>query len=135
VVLVTKDILIVIADDDQDDQDFIKDALKRNSFSGAIQCVSDGEQLLKYLKEVPARPGLILLDLNMPLKDGYQTLQELKTDPLLKNIPTVILTSSSRHEDEQQCYNLGCDKFYRKPMSVTDYRNIAGEVLSEFVMS
>lgn len=134
-VLVTKDFLILVADDDPDDQDFITDALKSNSFRGTIQCVGDGEQLLRYLKELPTPPGLILLDLNMPLKDGYQTLHELKADPILKKIPTIILTSSSRHEDEQQCYKLGCDKFYRKPMSINDYQSIASELLSEFGMS
>lgn len=134
-VLVTKDFLILVADDDPDDQDFITDALKSNSFRGTIQCVGDGEQLLRYLKELPTPPGLILLDLNMPLKDGYQTLHELKADPILKKIPTIVLTSSSRQEDEQQCYKLGCDKFYRKPMSINDYQSIASELLSEFGMS
>jgi len=133
VVLATKEFLIVIADDDNDDQYFMSEALKNSSFAGAISCVDDGEKLLEYLKDSPSKPGLILLDLNMPFKDGYQTLTELKSNPSLKNIPTVILTSSSSVEDEKECYRRGCDKFYRKPMSLNDYQQIAGDVIKQFI--
>ena len=130
VVLVTKDFSIVIADDDQDDRSFIKEALLRRAFGGRFQCVEDGGQLLQYLKRTEKTlPDLILLDLNMPLVDGYQALSEIKQDPLLKSIPTMILTSSSKPEDEPVCYELGCDKFYRKPLSMGEYDDVASDIL------
>lgn len=131
VTLVGKDFLIIIADDDQDDQEFIREALQ-DKFKGDITCVTNGGELLTYLKKNPTQADLILLDLNMPFKDGYQTLSELKADPDLQMIPTVVLTSSSRPEDRDRCYQLGCDKFYRKPMSIAEYETLAREVLSHF---
>ena len=129
-VLVTKDFSIVIADDDQDDRDFIKDALKRREYSGGFRCMENGVELLKYLKETGATlPKLILLDLNMPLKDGYQALAEIKQDEVLRSIPVVILTSSSKPEDEPICFNLGAEQFFRKPLSMDEYDELASGLL------
>ena len=129
-VLRAKDFLILIADDDYDDQSFISDALKKKNFGGIIECVADGNKLIDYLKEPKPRPALILLDLNMPFKDGYVALAEIKQDPQLREIPTVVLTSSTNREDESKCYKLGCDKFLHKPMSMDEYEDIASGLLN-----
>jgi CheY-like chemotaxis protein len=131
VVLVTKDSFIVIADDDWDDREFIRDALVRNEFSGGFECMEDGRKLLDYLKQPGqlSTPGLIVLDLNMPQKDGYEALAEIKQDPELRNIPTVVLTSSTREEDESRCYGLGCDGYFQKPMSLQEYDHLAAKIL------
>ncbi len=121
---------IIIADDDSDDQLFIKDALQRKSFAGSFECVENGIMLLDYLRIPPVKlPRLILLDLNMPFKNGYQTLEELKSDGQLRNIPVFVLTSSLSESDEQKCYKLGCNNFYRKPNSVPEYDALADELV------
>lgn len=135
VVLVTKDFKIVIADDDVDDRGFIQEALKGKEYTGGFMCMGDGEELLQYLHQSQSSlPGLILLDLNMPLKDGYQALSEIKQNQVLKSIPTVVLTSSSSPADESLCYSLGCDMFCRKPLSMTEYDVLASDIL-KFVSS
>lgn len=130
-VLVSEDFLIVIADDDPDDKQFIEQALKRNNYGGYCKGVDDGQKLINLLNELPAdgRPGLILLDLNMPLKDGYETLAEIKSQPAFKDIPVAVITSSLRKTDEAKCYSLGCSKFFRKPFSIAGYDQMASEVL------
>jgi CheY-like chemotaxis protein len=130
VVLITKDFLILIADDDHDDQGFIKDAFKNRHFKGVIECVPDGNKAIDFLKSPKALPGLILLDLNMPFKDGYEVLAEIKKDPKLREIPTVVLTSSTNSNDESRCYKLGCDKFLHKPLSMDEYEDLASRLLS-----
>ena len=92
--------------------------------------MENGVELLKYLKETGATlPKLILLDLNMPLKDGYQALAEIKQDEVLRSIPVVILTSSSKPEDEPICFNLGAEQFFRKPLSMDEYDELASGLL------
>lgn len=130
-VLLTKDFFIIIADDDTDDQSFILDALRRNDFPGVFKCLSDGAELVSYLKNsnYPTVPGLIVLDLNMPFKDGYTALAEIKKEPLLKEIPVAVLTSSVRSEDEKKCYAMGCDKYYQKPLSLSGYDKVAENII------
>src|SRR3989344_3428961 len=98
---------ILIADDDTDDQMLIIDALKESRLKNNVQCVENGEELMDYLrnkgkysdkKKHPA-PGIILLDLNMPKKDGREALKEIRSDENLKRIPIIILTTSKAEED------------------------------------
>lgn len=128
------DFFILVADDDVDDHDFLKAAFEHNSFAGGLSFVTDGVQLLNYLKNLKNAAGgrlpeLILLDLNMPLLNGFQALEAIKNDPELRNIPVAILTSSSRPEDETACYSLGCNNFYRKPLSVSEYDSLAEQII------
>lgn len=128
------EIFILVADDDADDHEFLKSAFAYNSFSGGLSFVTDGVQLLDYLKNLSSSateelPQLILLDLNMPLLNGFQALEAIKEDPALSDIPVAILTSSSRPEDEAMCYSLGCDNFYRKPLSVAEYHSLAERII------
>jgi CheY-like chemotaxis protein len=120
-----KAIEILIADDDAEDRMLIRDALHESRLKNGLQFVEDGEELLDYLhnrgsyahKEKYPRPGIILLDLNMPKKDGREALKEIKHDPKLRSIPIVVLTTSKAEEDILKTYNLGVSSFITKPVT------------------
>jgi CheY-like chemotaxis protein len=115
--------VILMADDDDDDRLLAQDALTESQIPGSIHFVQNGEELLDYLwhrgkYQAPAsspRPGLILLDLNMPRKDGREALREIKTDPELRRIPVVVLTTSKADTDIAVIYDLGANSFISKP--------------------
>ena len=118
-------ITILIADDDPEDRMLAKDALEESHLANDIEFVEDGEELMDYLcrlgqyqvlKGSPL-PGLILLDLNMPRKDGREALAEIKANPVLKRIPVVILTTSKAEEDILRTYDLGVSGFVVKPVA------------------
>ncbi|QRK11693.1 response regulator [Archangium violaceum] len=118
-------VTILMADDDPDDRDFALTAMQESRLANELRFVEDGEELLDYLhrrgrfadpKDSP-RPGLILLDLNMPRKDGREALKEIKSDPSLKLIPVVVLTTSKAEEDILRSYNLGANCFITKPVT------------------
>jgi CheY-like chemotaxis protein len=121
----TKIVNILIADDDQDDCLLTREAFRECKIGNRLHFVHDGEALLDYLKRRPPyddeqkypMPGLILLDLNMPLKDGREALMEIKADTALRAIPVVILTTSSAEEDILVSYDLGVNSFITKPVS------------------
>jgi CheY-like chemotaxis protein len=120
-----KPIVILLADDDEEDRMLACDALAESRLSNEIYCVTDGEDLMDYLyrrgKYVPPaatpRPGLILLDLNMPKKDGREALREIKSDPHLRQIPVVVMTTSKAHEDIFHSYDSGASSFISKPVT------------------
>ncbi|NET60980.1 MAG: response regulator [Symploca sp. SIO2E6] len=114
-----------MADDDPDDCMLAKEALAESSLANDLRFVSDGEELLDYLyhrgkytqpSSSPC-PGLILLDLNMPKKDGREVLKEIKADPNLRYIPIVVLTTSKAEEDIHRSYALGANSFIAKPVT------------------
>jgi len=115
--------IVLIADDDPDDRFLIKDAFDECNFKCCIHMVEDGEELTEYLQrrakyssliKLPL-PRLILLDINMPRKDGREVLVELKSDPIFRSIPTVVFTTSNAEEDILQTYDLGVNSFVIKP--------------------
>ncbi|MBI2950414.1 MAG: response regulator [Verrucomicrobia bacterium] len=118
-------ITILLADDDPDDRLLTKQALEENRLANDLRFVENGEELLDYLYRLgkyrdPAsspRPGLILLDLNMPKKDGREALEEIKSNPDLRQIPIVILTTSKTEEDIYRSYNLGVNSYIAKPVT------------------
>jgi CheY-like chemotaxis protein len=118
-------IRIAVADDDADDRMMIKDAFDASKLGNPVDFVEDGVQLMQYLRREAeyshlageAYPGFILLDLNMPRKDGRTVLQEIKADPVLHRIPIIILTTSKAEEDIIKTYNLGVNSFICKPVS------------------
>jgi len=118
-------ITILLADDDADDRILTRDALAESRLHNDLRFVEDGEQLMNYLRregkyrspEDSPRPGLVLLDLNMPRKDGREALREIKSDPNLRSIPVVILTTSKAEEDIYRTYNLGVNSFITKPVT------------------
>lgn len=118
-------ITILMADDDADDRQLTREALEDARLINDIRFVEHGEELLDYLRRSgkyapPAdapRPGLILLDLNMPRKDGRVVLKELKQDPDLRAIPVVVLTTSKSDEDVYRSYDLGVNSYIVKPVT------------------
>ena len=120
-----KPITILLADDDADDRMLAQDALAESRLANDLRFVEDGEELLEYLQrrgkyENPSdspRPGLILLDLNMPRKDGREALREIKQVPGLRRIPIVVLTTSKAEEDIYRTYDLGVNSFITKPVT------------------
>jgi Response regulator containing a CheY-like receiver domain and an HTH DNA-binding domain len=118
-------IVILMADDDPADIRLTQKALEECRLKNGFRHVSDGQELVDYLKrrgrfadpESSPRPGLILLDLNMPGKDGRAALSEIKADPDLKRIPVVILTTSKADEDIARSYDLGANSFISKPVT------------------
>ena len=117
-------IVILMAEDDPDDRMLAEEALEESRLANELHCVKVGVELLDYLKrrgayaEKPApRPGLILLDLNMPRVDGREALEEIKADPNLRSIPIVVLTTSKAEEDIMRTYQLGVSGFITKPVS------------------
>lgn len=120
-----RSIAILVADDDPDDRQLIREAFQENHLTNELWFVEDGEELLdfvyqrgKYSSIGPmARPGLILLDLNMPRKDGREALQEIKCDPKLRSIPVVIMTTSKAEEDVVRTYDLSAASYITKPIT------------------
>lgn len=117
-------VVILMADDDDDDFLLTQKALKASKLLNTLVRVSDGEELLDYLlkrgdyagKET-LRPGIILLDLNMPRKDGREALAEIKAQEDLRDIPVVVFTTSKAEEDVFRSYQLGVSSFITKPVT------------------
>ena len=120
-----KPITILMADDDADDRQLTKEAFEESRLANDLRFVEDGEELLDYLKRRgkygdPAnspRPGLILLDLNMPRKDGREALAEIKGDPDLRRIRVVVMTASKAEEDVVRTYDLSASSYISKPVT------------------
>ena len=120
-----KPITILMADDDPDDRQLTREAFEEAKLANDLRFVEDGVELLDYLHRRgkyadPAsspRPGLILLDLNMPRKDGREALQELKQDPRFRAIRVIILTTSKAEEDILRTYNLSAASYITKPVT------------------
>jgi CheY-like chemotaxis protein len=117
-------ITILMADDDDDDYLLTKKALKESKLLNTLVRVKDGEELIDYLLargtyegQELARPGVILLDLNMPRMDGREALRVIKSDPTLANIPVVVFTTSKAEEDVYRSYQLGGNSFITKPVT------------------
>lgn len=131
-----KPITILIADDDEEDRTLASDALRESRVANDLRFVEDGEQLLDYLRRTgkysdPASapfPGLILLDLNMPRKDGREALREIKADPNLKRVPVVVMTTSKLEEDVLRTYDLGANSFITKPVQFEALVRIMREI-------
>ena len=118
-------IVILLADDDEEDRMLAASALEASRVVNDLRFVEDGEDLLAYLYRrgryaepgSAPTPGLILLDLDMPRKDGREALREIKADPDLRRIPVVVLTTSKAEEDIYRTYDLGANSFITKPVS------------------
>jgi CheY-like chemotaxis protein len=113
-----------MADDDGDDRMLAADAMRESALATSFRCVEDGQELMEYLTRTgryafadAPRPGLILLDLNMPKKDGRQALAEIKCYPSLRGIPVVIITTSKTEEDVARSYDLGANSYIAKPVT------------------
>jgi CheY-like chemotaxis protein len=120
-----KPIVILLADDDEEDRMLTSDALEESRVVNDLRFVEDGEELLEYLyqrgryadPDSAPSPGLILLDLNMPKKDGREALREIKADPNLRRIPVIVLTTSKAEEDIYRTYDLSAASYITKPVT------------------
>jgi CheY-like chemotaxis protein len=124
-------ICIVMADDDDEDRVATRDGLERNRLANDFRTVNDGEELMRFLHREgeyasAPRPGLILLDLNMPRKSGHEALREIKSDPELRSIPVVVLTTSSHEEDILRSYDSGANSYITKPVTFDALVRILG---------
>jgi two-component system response regulator len=120
-----KPITILMADDDPDDRQMTREAFEESRLANDLRFVEDGAELMDYLcrrnqytdPDTSPRPGLILLDLNMPKKDGRQALSEIKANPNLRNIRVVVMTTSKAEEDILRTYDLGASSYVTKPVT------------------
>lgn len=114
-----------MADDDHEDREFAREAFEESRLANDFRTVGDGVELLEYLRREGAyaeagaapRPGLILLDLQMPRLDGFQTLERIRADPSLARIPVVVMTTSGADEDIARSYDAGANSYVRKPVT------------------
>ena len=119
-------ITILLADDDADDRMMVQDAFTESRIANDLRCVNDGEELMDYLLRrgkfsdpaTSPTPGLILLDLNMPRKDGREALKEIRADERLRRIPIVVLTTSQAEEDIYRTYDMGVNSYITKPVTL-----------------
>jgi CheY-like chemotaxis protein len=120
-----KTIIILYAEDDPEDRMLMEDAMEESRLVNDLHFVEDGEELVDYLQrrgeysdlDGTPLPGLILLDLKMPKKDGHEALKEIRADPRLRRIPIVALTTSQAEEDILRTYDLGVNSFIIKPVT------------------
>jgi CheY-like chemotaxis protein len=134
----SKNILVLAAEDDADDRLLIQKAFKKASITGDLLCVEDGIELMKYLqRQTPytdaekfPMPKIILLDLNMPKKDGREALREIKSDKTLCMIPVIVFTTSHAHEDIVRSYKMGVNSYITKPSRFDDLIVIAKAIES-----
>ena len=128
--------LILLAEDDPDDIYLISEAIDESKLPVHMMMVQDGEELLQYLHRKPPyedpesspRPDLILLDLNMPRVDGREVLEEIKSDPALRMIPIIVLTTSKAEEDLERTYTAGASGFVTKPASFRGLREAIAKI-------
>ena len=134
---VGRPITILYADDDPDDRLLTQEALKASRLANDMHFVEDGEELLDYLRrqgryasgaEAAPRPGIILLDLNMPRMDGREALAEIKRDANLRRIPVVVMTTSSAETDILRSYDIGASSYIVKPVTFDALVNVMREL-------
>lgn len=139
-----KTLIILMADDDADDRLLAQEAMHESRVLNELHFVEDGVQLLSYLRgdddfsdrTLYPMPGLILLDLNMPKMDGREALAEIKSDPRLRRLPVVILTTSKAEEDMVKGYDLGAASYITKPVTfdaLVELMRTLGKYWVEFV--
>jgi len=128
-----KPINILLVEDNPGDADLAREALEDSKFNNNLQVVDDGEKAMAFLHregvygDAP-RPDLILLDLNLPKKDGRQVLAEIKADPELMRIPVVILTTSRAEEDVLKSYNLHANCYITKPIDLNQFLHVVRSI-------
>jgi CheY-like chemotaxis protein len=111
---------IYIAEDDEDDQFLLRTAFASSDVACELVFFPNGEQLLHQLNRAERRPKIVLLDLNMPVLDGFQTLQQIRQEDTYSTLPVIILTTSSQRDDISRAYALGANSFITKPNQYTE---------------
>jgi len=129
---------VLLVDDDPGDTLMIREAFEHNKVKNELQCVSDGVQAMQFLRREgeyanAPRPDLILLDLNLPRKDGREVLAEIKGDPQLVTIPVVVLTTSHAEEDVLKSYQLHANAYVTKPVDFERFIEVVRQIDEFFV--
>jgi chemotaxis family two-component system response regulator Rcp1 len=124
---------ILLVEDNPGDVELTEDALRRSKVATKVSVVTDGEDAMDYLRQQSAyqeetMPDLVLLDLNLPRKDGMEVLREMKDDPNLRHIPVVVLTTSEAERDILASYELGANCFISKPVDLTEFRKVVESI-------
>lgn len=124
---------ILLVEDNPGDVELTEDALRRSKVATKVSVVTDGEDAMDYLRqqrtyEEETMPDLVLLDLNLPRKDGMEVLKEMKADSNLRHIPVVVLTTSEAERDILASYELGANCFISKPVDLTEFRKIVESI-------
>lgn len=127
---------ILLAEDDEDDQFIVRRAFERARFRSPLRIVGNGEELMRYLRaegefadrDANPMPGLILLDLNMPVMSGEEALAKIKADRKLQHIPVVVLTTSDDQTGINRCYELGASTFITKPVTFKGFMGVVSEL-------
>ena len=124
---------VLLVEDNPGDVRLTQEALKTGKIRNRINVVGDGVEALAYLRregthQNTVRPDLILLDLNLPRKDGREVLREIKADPALRSIPVVILTTSKSEEDIARSYDLHANCYVTKPVGFEQFRKVVAEI-------
>lgn len=120
---------ILLVEDDEDDITFFELALKKQSIATQLTTLTDGDQVMPYLKDTEDHPDLLVLDLNLPKLPGREVLTQIKRSPVSQDIPVVILSTSSAREDSDFCIANGAERFLTKPTSLTSLSTMIAEVL------
>jgi len=128
-----RSIEILLVEDNPGDVRLTREAMKEGKINNCLNVVNDGEQAMAYLRREgrfadAKRPDLILLDLNLPRKDGREVLAEIKVDPELKSIPVVVLTTSSAEMDVQRAYNLHANCYITKPVDFNQFMSVVQQI-------
>jgi len=134
----TKMVDVLLVEDDPGDVLMTREAFEQHKIRNQLHVVNDGEQAMQFLHRTgdyasAPRPGLILLDLNLPRRDGLEVLAELKEDPLLRVIPVVILTTSQAEEDILRSYALHANAYISKPVDFERFMDVIRQIDNFFV--
>ena len=131
----TEKLFILIAEDDADDRFLFKTAFEEKGYKDKIEFVENGIELWRFLEEIseqPAKekvyPSFILLDLNMPKKDGREVLREIKQHPEFRKIPVVVFTTTNSENEVKRCYELGANTYVVKPVSFDSLLKVVEEI-------
>ncbi len=117
--------MVYLVDDDHDDLELVQEALFDHSYKGPVLKMNNGKKLIDQLHNNPSpKPQVIILDLNMPVLDGFETLDRIRKDPVYAATPVIVFTASSKKEDEKRSLDLGCNFFLTKPSKVSDYATL-----------
>ncbi len=126
-------ISVLLVEDDPGDVVLIEEAFEHNKVRNTLTIVGDGVEAMEHLRSEAQRPDLVLLDLNLPRKDGREVLAEIKGDPVLRSIPVVVLTTSKAEEDILRSYDLHANAYVTKPVDFNRFIEVVRQIDEFFV--
>ena len=128
--MILNNLSILIAEDDFDDAEIIQESFLNNSHFSKVDVVKNGQELINYLKNCNACPHIILTDVNMPIMDGIEALEQISKDPVLSKIPCFVYSTSLNPTYEAKCDELGVKGFIVKPYTLEEFDNIPKEIIT-----